>query len=383
MASAQEEANKKLSKKNAYMLHSTCRLLKFNSYSGNESIIYDYLIGQLKGMGFTVEQDDIGNIMATRGTALLYPTLNAHMDIVDNYDEKLLDQSLIKQEEKTSFKRKKYKYKDKTKVEVTKSDVKTCKSCDYYDDCVSIARKATPTLSYFEAVQELEDQELAKNCSQYKLDPWYEDESDLYYGYNYYDSYYTGYSWSKVTYTAEERKAIDVDIDKKLKISFDAKTMKIVGNGVRLIGGDDKCGISIAMQVARETKVPMKLIFTVKEEIGCVGMKYIVDKHKEWLSDLDYSITIDRRGGNHLLYQSCSVANCSAGFAGWATQKALEVGLVPSLQNGSVADVLYLRNYCEALNISAGYYDPHMVSEYIKFDEMILIKEWVKNMILS
>src|SRR5690349_2055749 len=88
----------------------------------------------------------------------------------------------------------------------------------------------------------------------------------------------------------------------------DAKDFSIMHNGAWIIGfdnatgkqhgvgGDDRCGIFMALMVAR--RIPnAKLFFPRDEEIGCVGSALMLDG---WLDDCSFIMQADRRGWGEL-----------------------------------------------------------------------------------
>lgn len=369
-------------------LATTIKLLYFNTYSGNEAIMKGYILRKLFELGFTSKIDDVGNIYAIRGESDKYPLLNAHMDIVSSYSSAKI--KVPSQKVKSIVTPASGIIKDTVKA-------KHCSDCKEYYNCIREHQAnsnldRSPQMTWNEASTEIDEINFAKTCTQFikdtsvstygGLSSYYDDDYDDYkYGYQT-SLYNNSYTYVKPLTTPEERIDIDKQIKEKFKILYAEKTKLISSNGIRILGGDDKCGISIALQVARENKnIPMKLLFTVQEEHGCVGMKHFEKHNAKWLENVKYSITIDRRGGDNLLIWSGSKRNCSNEFAGECTKHALNAGIVPKIENGGVADVMILRDYCEAVNISAGYYGAHTLQETVKFDEMILIRKWVSNIV--
>ena len=55
-------------------------------------------------------------------------------------------------------------------------------------------------------------------------------------------------------------------------------------------------------------------IFSVSEEIGCVGVKHAIEHNAEFFKDIKYSGTVDRRGNGDLLNKSAGEVNCSKFF---------------------------------------------------------------------
>lgn len=365
-------------------LRNTLGLLAYNTHSGNEAIMHKALTSILKRLQFNVEIDDIGNVYATRGEAILYPLLNAHIDIVSSYDVKRVKPKATKVVEK------KKEIITKTTEELP-TETTHCKDCEDYYTCLKIHME-NEKMRWLEAKEDFDQINFANYCRDFKRMEQYDYTSKLdsatkhYSAYDYCDyEAYTGVTWAypRTTYKYD-RTEIDKIINAKFEISYNKTLKKITSNGIRILGGDDKCGIAIALQAAIELPTtPMKLLFTVQEESGCVGIKHFVKHNSDWFNDVGYSITIDRKGGDNLLLQSCSKNNCTPEFASLIALCAMKAGIMPKVMNGSIADVMHIRDFCEAVNISAGYYDAHTLQEHIQFDEMILIKEWVKNIIVD
>lgn len=307
------------------------KLLEINSVSGQEQDVALIVMSELLGLGFKVEQDKLGNVYAVRGYAKTYPLLNAHMDIVELWtslyymggygkDKSYYDYLMEYEEEKDEWLPTDYS--------------KSCSSCYYKeycdivneDDFVCSAYKSSSKIIGFDSLEEENN-----------------------------DNYH-------------------IDISSKGIIS---------GHGEhRVLGGDDKCGIFVALEVARTTKHPMKILFTVQEEIGLVGMEFVAETKEEWFDNISYSITIDRRGGNHLLISQLGVKSCSRDFAKMAVNAGKSAGIPVTIEDGSLADVVILRDLVDnAINISAGYYNPHTEYEEIDYTEVEKIIMWVTYML--
>ena len=126
----------------------------------------------------------------------------------------------------------------------------------------------------------------------------------------------------------------------------------------------------------------MKILFTVDEETGCNGVKYFVKNKAEWLNDVKYSLTIDRKDFCHLLWSQRGTRSCSNDFAGELMYQGVRTGIPVSIQDGGSADVVTIRDYVpNAVNMSAGYYKAHTKNEYIIPSEVDKIVGWVKNII--
>lgn len=349
-------------------LKRTIELLKFFTYSGNEAIMKDYLIDQIVKLRFEVEVDTVGNIYCTRGNAKKYPLLNAHMDIVFDVDHSV--SNLI----------------TKTEVKKEKTTKRTCTNCENFWDCINMIKD--PNEAWHKAEERLIQNEIyAQKCDSYKYDEYsysYLTDDDGYVGTSYwkdYDSYSSYGYYSNYYMSDEEKKVLEEILQDEYKINYEEKTGKITTNKLRVLGGDDKCGIAIALQVAEELRnTPMKLLFTVEEETGCIGIRDFCKTNSKWFNDVKHSITIDRRGDDELITNSCGEWNGTRWYATEMAKQAINAGIMVKLEYGTVADVIEIRKYVKnTCNISAGYHNPHTVDEWINFSAMIKLKNWVKN----
>lgn len=348
-----------MNKQTQKFLKTTLDLLQFNTYENKEYIIYSYLIFILKNLGFKVNQDEVGNIYATRGKSKEYPLLNAHMDIVYDVSTDIEKRCEITSEELYG--------KDEEELIL-------CYNCENYNDCVEEYVK-TFKVSYIEAERIFINKNLLK-CESFSYDEYANIYNDL----KYYDN-----SKSLIKYTIKnyDYKKNDEILKKEFQITFDEKTWRIESNKKRILGGDDKCGISIALQVAKENpEMPLKILFTVGEESGCVGIQHFCKTRKDWFNNVKYSLTIDRRYGDNLITYACGDWNCSFEFASQITSIGILSGIMVKNEIGATADTVHIRKHVkECVNMSAGYYNPHTLSEYVSFSDMISIKNWVTNIL--
>jgi len=356
-------------KQKTRFLNLTLKLLYFNTYSGNEHIMSDFIIQETQRLGFRTKKDDLGNIYAVRGKADKYPLLNAHMDIV--FDIAKPVQNIVR------F----------SSIKETNSVQTKCFNCANVYDCAYIEMKASKK-TWNEAYNDLISKDLAPKCQSYVYDEYvnnYSPYSKSLYSYDDYTYCNSGYAWGTSQYTLDELEDIDKYLEEHFKLTHDTQNGRITSNRLRIPGGDDKCGIAIALQTARELPhQPMKLLFTVGEEIGCDGISYFCKHNAKWFDDVAYSLTLDRRGNDNLLMYSCGAANCTTNFAAQLASIGIKNGIQIKMERGTLADVIYIRRYVqECVNMSAGYFNPHTTDEYIDFNGMLNIKEWVKNILLE
>ncbi len=132
------------------------------------------------------------------------------------------------------------------------------------------------------------------------------------------------------------------------------------------IGGDDKCGVYICLKLLLEFDI-LKVAFFVKEEIGMQGSKCADEK---FFSDVGYAIQFDGPTRNWVsktlmgknLYSEMFLDN---------VKPLLENYNVTNFSDDPYTDVYQLVNkfdFCCA-NFPTGYYNWHMVDEYVVPEE--------------
>jgi hypothetical protein len=149
--------------------------------------------------------------------------------------------------------------------------------------------------------------------------------------------------------------------DDKL-FSIDGDSMDRVG-----IGGDDKVGIFVVLQMLREVNV-MKAAFFRDEEIGCVGSRAADMK---FFNDVEFVLQCDRKGYKDFVSEIWGTQMYSSDFS-WAINGILtKFGRKET--DGGMTDVYQLAEnglgVCVA-NMSCGYYQPHTDNEYIVISEV-------------
>jgi hypothetical protein len=155
--------------------------------------------------------------------------------------------------------------------------------------------------------------------------------------------------------------------------AFDRVTNTMTG-----IGGDDKCGVMIALAMIRDLPA-CKAVFFRDEETGCQGAH---KADKAFFDDCGFAIECDRRDNFHIIRDSSGVELYSDDFAE-AIAPALETyGFVED--DGTITDVLTLVEDIgigiSCCNLSAGYYLPHQADTYVIPNDVARTLALVKDM---
>ena len=152
---------------------------------------------------------------------------------------------------------------------------------------------------------------------------------------------------------------------------------KFIWNGDKIsakegIGGDDRCGIFIIMNIVNS--LHCSVLLCEDEEVGGIGAsEFTKTEHIKNLG-VNYMIEFDRKGHNDAVFYDCDnpefekfVIN-NTGF---------------KTAHGSFSDISYLAPAAEiaAVNLSSGYYNAHTTSEYVMYNEMMNVVEVGKKLI--
>lgn len=132
------------------------------------------------------------------------------------------------------------------------------------------------------------------------------------------------------------------------------------------IGGDDKCGVFLALELLRELQY-VKVGLFVSEETGCHGSRQC---DLDFLKDVGYAIQFDAPG-NHLVTEVCSGIRLYES-GGDFINRIIPVfentmGVSPSQQSHPYTDVSQIKQKGDfsCINFSCGYYNMHTSSEFV------------------
>lgn len=135
-----------------------------------------------------------------------------------------------------------------------------------------------------------------------------------------------------------------------------------VSNTPRGIGGDDKVGIFIALEMARELPAVKVALFR-DEEIGCHG----ADRARmDFFENAAFVIECDRRGIGEFVIEAGGTDLCAGDWLD-AIRGDLDAHATTTVY-GMMTDVMTLKDNGLAVsccNLACGYYQPHSPHEYI------------------
>ena len=152
------------------------------------------------------------------------------------------------------------------------------------------------------------------------------------------------------------------------------------------IGGDDRCGIFMIMNIVKEFHC--SVLLCEDEESGGVGARKFTKakmKHTNengdtmefaYIDQLDvnFMIEFDRKGNNDAVFYSCD----NKDFIKFVTEVT---GFKYATGSFSDISVLMPAASLSAVNLSCGYYNAHTINEYVIYDEMMDTIDAAKDLI--
>lgn len=119
------------------------------------------------------------------------------------------------------------------------------------------------------------------------------------------------------------------------------------------IGGDDRCGVFMIMQIIRELKC--HVLFCEDEETGGQGARKFTKS--KYSPEVNFIVEMDRRGNNDAVFYGCNNPDF--------TEFVLSFGFEENIGTFSDISVIAPHLKTAAVNISAGYYNEHRQHEFI------------------
>ena len=151
------------------------------------------------------------------------------------------------------------------------------------------------------------------------------------------------------------------DVDAKLTHLIRMRRDRFI-TGYGVIGGDDKNGIYIILELLRKYK--LNFIFSVSEETGGIGISHFVKNND--ISGLPYGLVLDRRGKSDIICEGNSYGTKE--FQVELQTIGAEFKYSPAIGTFSDADSLSEQISCA--NLSVGYYEAHMKTEFVILQDL-------------
>lgn len=138
------------------------------------------------------------------------------------------------------------------------------------------------------------------------------------------------------------------------------------------IGGDDRCGIFIIMNIVKN--LHCSVLLCEDEEIGGVGARKFAKSPFIKELNVNYMIEFDRANATDAVFYSCA----NEEFIDFVTDVT---GYREA--HGSFSDISIIAPSAKiaAVNLSCGYYKAHTTDEYVVYDEMMRTIEVAKVLI--
>lgn len=128
------------------------------------------------------------------------------------------------------------------------------------------------------------------------------------------------------------------------------------------IGGDDKCGIYICLELLKKID-NIKVAFFVEEECGMIGSKNLA---KTFFEDVGYAIQFDAPTNNWFSYSCSGVRLWTEEFFS-AIKGVLENHKIDNVSKDPFTDIVQIRknfDFCCAV-LPTGYYNQHTPNEFV------------------
>ena len=163
------------------------------------------------------------------------------------------------------------------------------------------------------------------------------------------------------------------DFYEDIQIDKEGKTTHTISSP-QGIGGDDRCGVYIILEVLKAGYLP-DILFCEDEEIGGIGSnKFCKTKFIDDVAELKFLIELDRANNNDIVFYD----NGNIDWIDWVEDETNW-----KISYGSFSDICNLSPMSEisSVNLSCGYHKPHTLGEYVIVEEMLETIEIVKHLL--
>ena len=156
---------------------------------------------------------------------------------------------------------------------------------------------------------------------------------------------------------------------KDIYVNLDGSIIKS-DNG---IGGDDRCGIFMIMDIIKHSNFRPYVLFVEDEEIGGVGNSKFLKRYNDKNLQLNFIIELDRANSRDSVYYQLD----NKDFEDYINKFGFTTAI------GSYTDICDLCPdlKCAGVNLSCGYYRAHTTNEYVNINEMLMTTYKVRRIL--
>ena len=153
---------------------------------------------------------------------------------------------------------------------------------------------------------------------------------------------------------------------------------KVVVEESGVLGADDRAGIAIVISILdnipNSFEGTIKVSFTREEEIGCIGASKV---DEDFYSDVDLSITFDRKGNKDIVVGTWGHPFCSNEVGNALENISKSNNFEYKCVEGGISDAYeFSFNEINSVNISVGYENEHTNSEFLVYKDMHIAYEF-------
>lgn len=144
---------------------------------------------------------------------------------------------------------------------------------------------------------------------------------------------------------------------------------KNILSGYGVIGGDDKCGVYIILDLILQKK--FNFVLSVGEETGGFGMRHFLSEND--ISGCSYGLVLDRRGNDDIICYRNDYGTKK--FEDSLSAVGEVYGYSPG--TGTFSDADQINEQISCANLSVGYFNPHTKSEFVLLADLKKAEDYV------
>lgn len=144
------------------------------------------------------------------------------------------------------------------------------------------------------------------------------------------------------------------------------------------LGADDKNGVWVILKTLEKIK-DINFIISEGEESGCIGIHKLESESvlSDNINESQYCIVLDRKGYSDMLKSGSCNTFCSTLAQSLCNYLKQDF----TVTTGSLSDTCTLCNFCESVNMSVAYSNPHTSTEMTDFKRLKEIKDMVIDVV--